>query len=92
MSIYPAIKEANKWMLLRLGRQADMWLCRSQLTLCKFSHAVAKLNLISVTRHASKREYLLKLIFSTFLFELSKIIRLGRGNHIVRGNQCRKGQ
>ena len=27
-----------------------------------------------------------ELTFSTFLFELSKIIRLVRGNHTVRGN------
>ena len=46
---------------------------------------------ISVARHASQREYFLKLICSTFLFELSKFIRLVRGNRTVRGNQCRKG-
>ena len=92
MRRYPAIKEANKRMLMRLRRQADLRLCLSQLTLCKFPHDVAKLNLRSGTRHASQREYLLKLIFSTFLFELSKIIRLVRGNHTVRGNQCRKEQ
>ena len=79
-------------MLLRLRRQADLRLSWSQLTLCKFSHDVAKFNLRSVTRHASQREYFQKLFFSAFLFELSKIIRLVRGNHTVRGNQCRKGQ
>ena len=44
-----------------------------------------------MTSHASQREYFLKLISSTFLFELSKFIRLVRGNRTVRGNQCRKG-
>ena len=46
---------------------------------------------ISVTRHASQGEYFLKLICSTFLFELSKFIRLVRDNRTVRGNQCCKG-
>ena len=92
MTRYPAIKEANKMMLLRLHRQADLRLCWSQLTLSRFSRDVAKLNLSSATRHASQREYFLKLIFSTFLFELSKFIRLVRDNHTVRSNQCRKGQ
>ena len=49
------------------------------------------IDFISVTSHASQREYFLKLISSTFLFELSKFIRLVRGNRTVRGNQCRKG-
>ena len=43
-----------------------------------------------MTRHSSQREYFLKLICSTFLFELSKFIRLVRGNRTVRGDQCRK--
>ena len=47
--------------------------------------------MISVTRHAPQQEYFLKLICSTFLFKLSKFIRLVRGNRTVRGNQCRKG-
>ena len=44
MSRFPAIKEANKMMLICtfVGR--------------RFSHDVAKLNLRSVTRHASQRE------------------------------------
>ena len=87
MSRYPVIKEANKRVLLRLRRQANLHLfCRM------FSHDVAKLNLRSVTCHASQRENFLNLFFSTFLFELSKFICLVRGNHAVRGNQCRKGQ
>ena len=90
MGRYPAIKEANKGMLLRLHRQADLRLCWSKLTLCRFSHDVAILNLRSASHHASQREYFLKLLF--FLFELSKFIRLVRGNDTVRGNQCRKGQ
>ena len=92
MGRYPVIKEANKGMLLRLHRQADLRLCWSKWTLCRFSHDVANLNLRSAIRHASQRDYFLKLFFSTFLFELSKFIRLVRGNHTVRGNQCRKGQ
>ena len=51
---------------------------------------MAKLNFSSMTRHASQKEYFLKPISSTFLFELSKFIRLVRGNHTVGGNQCRR--
>ena len=91
MGRYPAIKEANKGMLLRLHRQAYLRLCWPKLTLCRFSDDAAKLNLRSATRHASQREYFLTFV-STFLFELSKFIRLVRGNHTVRGNQCRKGR
>ena len=75
-------------MLLGLRRQADLRICWSQLILSRFSHDVAKLNLRSVTRHASQREYFLK----PFLFELPKFIRLVRGNRTVKGNKCRKGQ
>ena len=79
-------------LVRRLDAQADLRLCWSQLTLSRFSHGVAKLNLKSVTRHASQREYFLKLICSAFLFELSTSIRLVRGNRTDMDNQCRKGQ
>ena len=76
---------------VQTAQAGDLCLCWSQLTLSRFSHDEDKLNLRSATRHVSQREYFLKLICSTFLFVLSKFIRLVMGNRTVRGNQCRKG-
>ena len=92
MRRYPAINEGNKIMILRLHRQADLRLCWSQLTLCRFSHNMAKFELKISDTTCIRTRIFSKTYFFYFLFELSKFISLVRDNHTVKGNQCRKGQ
>ena len=96
---FSMIRLALTWvdiLLSRNGTKECCWACTGRLICAFFGrnwHYVSfhMTWLISDTSCITARIFS-KTLFSTFLFELSKIIYLVRGNHTVRGNQCRKGQ